>query len=166
MAHRATQYPLLRQRRCVGHWSSSQFVPVAFGPFGQPSNSENHATTIYSETLDGVCAGIAPYFSKGWSFEIAVFWLSLATPPVLLTGSGHEASHRAGLDLKRLMTRDIFLESLLRSSQLLRNSQITRGSLNLIRCPASGLPGQWSAQTCVRPGTGGPLRGAFPRTGW
>ena len=67
MARRATQYPLLRQRRCVGHWSSSQLVAVVVGFSDQPSNSKNHATIIHSENVDAVSYGIALYFSKGQS---------------------------------------------------------------------------------------------------
>ena len=64
MARRATQYPLLRQRRCVGHWSSSQLVAVVVGSFDQPSNSKNHATIIHSENVDAVSYGIALYFPR------------------------------------------------------------------------------------------------------
>jgi len=89
MARRATQYPLLRQRRCVGHWSSSQLVAVVFGSFDQPSNSVNHATTIHSEKLDAVSYGIALYFPKAQSLGITVLWLRLATLLVLLTRMGY-----------------------------------------------------------------------------
>ena len=89
MARRATQYPLLRQRRCVGHWSSSQLVAVVGGSFDQPSNSENHATNIHSEKLDAVSYGIALYFPKGQSLGITALWLRLATLLVLLTRMGH-----------------------------------------------------------------------------
>ena len=79
MARRATQYPLLRQRRCVGHWSSFQLVAVVVGSFDQPSNSKNYATIIHSEKLDAVSYGIALYFPKAQSLGITVLWLRLAT---------------------------------------------------------------------------------------
>ena len=89
MARRATQYPLLRQRRCVGHWSSFQLVAVVVGSFDQPSNSKNHATIIHSENVDAVSYGIALYFPKGQSLGITALWLRLATLLVLLTRMGH-----------------------------------------------------------------------------
>ena len=89
MARRATQYPLLRQRRCVGLWASSQLVAVVVESFDQPSNSENHATNIHSEKLDAVSYGIALYFPKAQSLGITVLWLRRATLLVLLTRMGY-----------------------------------------------------------------------------
>ena len=127
MARRATQYALLRQRRCVGHWSSSQLVAVVFGSFDQPSNSKNHATTIHSETLDGVSYGIALYFqgSVSWNHRSLAEARDPTSTPYSYGTQVPRGIHMAGLYLMMLMTTAAFRVSLEWPIQLLRNRSMT-----------------------------------------
>ena len=128
MARRATQYPLFRQRRCIGHWSSSRVVAVASGSFGQPSNFENQATDIYPEALNRFLPGrphaflsiglLKPLFS-GWAPQRhrTPYWdWGRGLPLGWILPEGHHGKGH-------------FLVSLLWSSKLIRDSQMIRGPL-------------------------------------